>query len=276
MNSSLKWMLGCVVPHSAVTLRNRIRRQNAVARRRAAREKLPRGDNAVYSYEDSVTWLASQGLDEDQVREGSMPEQSLSFIHCHLRRLLGSGPVTVLHIGNYVGVSLAYVVNAASNINAASIVIAVDPNIPHRGISNPQSHATRLLSRYGLQKNCVIICGYSLLKNQGDDGGYIYGQEKVVRERYAAESASEGVLANLGGLLSHRIDCAFIDGNHDGLYLAAELEAITQLLRPGGLLVLDDVSEAWFEISAVFEHFKKDRAIRESFQDGRVGLVVLD
>jgi len=276
MTSSLKWVLGCVVPHSAVTLRQNIQRQRAVALRRAAREELARAAVVTYSYEDSIAWLASQGVDEDQIRGGSIPERSLSFIEGYLSRFLAPQPVTALHIGNFVGVSLAYVVNALRSIDPESLVIAVDPNIPHRGVSNPQDHTARLLSRYGLQKNCLLVCGYSLSKNHGDDGGYIYGDKRLSQVRYATEAASEEVLANLGCLLSRKIDCAFIDGNHDGTYLAAELKALGRLLRPGGVLVLDDVSEAWFEISGVFEEFKRERQVEKSFQDGRVGLAVLE
>jgi predicted O-methyltransferase YrrM len=276
MNSSLKWILGCFVPHSFVTLRHRVQRRRAVALRRATVAEYAPAAQDPYGYEDSIAWLASQGLNEEQVRGGSIPEPSLDFVAGHLRRLMNSGPVTALHIGNFVGVSLAYIAKTLRDIDHSSIVMAVDPNIPHRGIEFPQNYATRLLSRYGLQRNCVMICGYSLAKNFSDDGGYVYGAGRLSRERYAGEAAGEETLTNLGRLLPRKVDCAFIDGNHDGRYLAAELRALSRLVRPGGLLVLDDVSEAWFEISSVFDEFKRERQTRQAYEDGRVGILVLD
>lgn len=64
-----------------------------------------------------------------------------------------------------------------------------------------------------------------------------------------------------------------MDGNHDGDYLQRELDRVRQLLRPGGLLVLDDVSTAWPEIQSVFSSISPDQFQKLSADD-RIGLLV--
>lgn len=270
----IRSILGCFVPHSLVMLRQRRWKRRVASWRQAV--EAPTHSPWPYSYEDSVHWLTSQSLEETHVREGSIPERSLAFVCRRLRELLAtSRPVTALHIGNFVGLSLCYVVNELRTLNPDSMVLAIDPNIAHRGVKDPQNYVLGLLSRYGLQNNCVLVCGYSLAKNLGDDGGIQPSDEPAVRKRYPGECACEGTLLSLEHLMAGNFDCAFVDGNHDDRYLTAEVEVIRRLLRPGGVLVLDDVSEGWTEIRSVFEAIKPARQT-STFQDGRVGIVVLD
>ena len=51
-----------------------------------------------------------------------MPLGSLEFMRRHFGRLDGSRPIVALHSGNFVGVSLAFLAQAVSGLNAGSKV----------------------------------------------------------------------------------------------------------------------------------------------------------
>jgi hypothetical protein len=73
-------------------------------------------------------------------------------------------------------------------------------------------------------------------------------------------------------MTSSRFDFAVIDDNHEGLHLRREAELVGRLLKPDGLLILDDVSDSWSEIR---EEFGSLQAVgwKAVGQDGRVGIL---
>jgi predicted O-methyltransferase YrrM len=64
-----------------------------------------------------------------------------------------------------------------------------------------------------------------------------------------------------------------MDGNHEGDYLRRELGQVHRLLRPGGILVLDDVSAGWPEIQSVFSGTSPDQ-FQKLGADDRIGLLI--
>lgn len=63
----------------------------------------------------------------------------------------------------------------------------------------------------------------------------------------------------------------YVAGNHEGPYLAKGIEIVSRLLKRGGLLILDDVSESWVEIEKVFATLDRASYARLG-TDGRVGV----
>ena len=62
-----------------------------------------------YDYEKSIEILVSLGLDEEQIRHGSIPEDSLNFLFKTVDKSLSNFPqIKALHVGNFVGISLTY------------------------------------------------------------------------------------------------------------------------------------------------------------------------
>jgi hypothetical protein len=63
-------------------------------------------------------------------------------------------------------------------------------------------------------------------------------------------------------------------GNHDGDYLREELRYIDALLRPGGLLIIDDIGTSFWEgVRAVFENLSSGGGeYTQLGTDGRVGV----
>lgn len=224
-----------------------------------------------YSHEDSMAFLvADRGLDPDQVKHGSIPIDSLNAASLVLREQLPHDrPLVGLHVGNFVGVSLAYFVDVLVSKHAQSVVVSIDPGTTHRSIVRPQEHALALLDRYGFGKSHVFAQGFSVLRSVGHEGFIPEGDYKDL----TAHHASEGVLDSLT-TAGNTFDVAVMDGNHEGEYLQAEIERLYTLLRRGGILVMDDVEPdgIWVGVFEVFERTKSDGAFEFLEADGRIAL----
>jgi SAM-dependent methyltransferase len=225
---------------------------------------------AAYSYEASIDHLVARGwCTEHHVRDGAIPEPSLQRVYEAFKAQLPQD-ARLLHVGNFLGVSLAYLL-AWSRNEGRGPVVSVDPNIPHRGVQRPQDAVVDLLAHFGLDDRHVLTCGYSLEQTLSNDG-VVFGDYDP-GERFSDESAPQHVLKALTDL-GLQFDGVLIDGNHDGRYLRRELAYITRLLRPGGLLVLDDVNEWWAGVLEVFEEATAGGAPFEQVEfDRRIGIL---
>jgi Methyltransferase domain len=241
-------------------------------RRHAVRHCGGRDEETVapYSYDAAIDHLVRRGwTTERHTRMGSIPVASLERAVEVLTRELPAVAPRLLHVGNFLGVSLSYVLDWARGRDG--VVVSVDPNIPHRGVEEPQDAVCDLLAHFGLAENHLLMCGYSLGKSLSNDG--VVFDDYDPASAWSAESAPENVLLTLRRL-GHRFDAAFIDGNHDPDYLRAEIAHITEMLVPGGLLVLDDVDAAWEQIRGVFDEVViSDWPLEAVCADGRIGIL---
>jgi len=228
------------------------------------------GDNP----EEVIAFLAARGIDEQQVREGSIPVASLEYLRRVVHDVFATrGPVSALHVGNFVGVSVAFVATVLKELDPSSLVVSIDPNVAHRGVLNPQAHVSALLTACGVQRNTVMIAGYSGEKNISNDGVSFAGYHP--EREFLNEYACEGTLENLTKLHCRGFDLAMLDGNHDASYLVAELRLVVPLLGSGALVILDDVDESWSEIRDVFNRLE-ETGLRQLSTDGRIGIARLD
>ncbi len=225
---------------------------------------------APYAYEDALGYIVARGwTTEHHARMGSVPESSLATIVTTLEAMLPPVEPRLLHIGNFVGVSLSYLLDWARRRHG--LTVSVDPDISHRGVAHPQRAVCDLLARFGLGERHLLICGYSLDKCVSNDGVVFNGYDPAAA--WKAEAAPENVLPGLvaGG---QRFDAALIDGNHDAAYLRRELVEITRLLTPDGVLVLDDVDDNWDRIRRLFHEIGAgDWPYEPVLADGRVGIL---
>jgi Methyltransferase domain len=275
--SILKNVAKSVLPHGLVTA---VIRSQAVRRRRIAAISSRPADTQrkPYAYSDSIEFLCARGLLRDHVIGGSIPEASLAFCSKHLDVFMPTDrPILGLHVGNFLGVSLAYFVDYARRKHQNSIVVSIDPNLTHRGIESPQDHVVAVLNHFGLQQNAMICVGYSGGKSISNDGFALTDSSGIEYDPFASyvvEQSCENSLANLCEIWKGRFDFAVMDGNHDAAYLRSEIAIVRTLLAPGGVLVLDDVDDAWADIK---EEFGKLGAMgwRAVGADGRVGILEL-
>jgi len=251
----LRLVVDLVTPWGVHWLRDAARKRRALARIEAGRRSQPTsGDQR---YEEAVRFLLDRGLDEREVREGSMPEKSLDYVASVLaERLPGDEPVRALHVGNFVGVSLCCLSWSLRELHRDSVVVSVDPNIPHRGIEDPQQHVFALLDHFGLLDMNVVVPGYTVGSSPLEG------------------TACERVLASLGRVAPRRFDVVLLDGDHEEDYLERELSAVRELLTDKGVIVFDDVNARTFAgVVRVFERATAEEGYAELGQDGRVGIV---
>lgn len=205
--------------------------------------------------EESIRFLGERGLDELHVREGSMPEASLEYLATTTKdHLPPRQPVRVLHMGNFVGVSLCYVSSFVKDHHPESLVVSIDPNIAHRGVDNPQSHLLALLGHFDLLRHNLVITGYTLERPP------------------ASKDACEGVLEMLTDVAGARFDLVIIDADHDEAYLRREVAAVRPLLADGGMLAFDDVGD-WPGVAQNFADLLGEEAFLQLGNDGRVGIL---
>lgn len=265
-------LLKAILPYGFVTYQQARRRE---ARRNALEEVLraaaPDRQAHEFDFEAAIRFLVQQGCQESQVRAGSIPAESLGLI----RGVLSSGEygssTLGLHVGNFVGISLACLATVARFRSKESLVLAIDPDIPHRGVEFPQRVVAQLLSHFGLTRHVSILAAYSLEKSPGNDG-LAYVPSYNPSESFPHEAACENGLLNVLRLTGpESLGFVLIDGNHDDLYLRRELDVAVQLLEHGGLLILDDVSETWPGIKNCFEEL--GHAMDTVVEDGRIGIL---
>ena len=251
----MRLAVGVFVPHTAVvayTARARRRQRRRLAQ---AVTVAGTGGPPPFAYEPAVAFLTGRGIDEGTVRLGSIPEESMGVVAEAIARHAPDGPLRALQVGNFVGVSLAALTDVLVRRDPGSVVVSIDPGLPHLGVRDPQREALALLGEFGLQRNNVVVPGYSL-----------------GRSREGA--ACEDVLANLERL-GQRFDVALIDGNHDAGYVRAELGVLVRLLNDGGLLVLDDVSPEYAGLRDLFQEVVGDGAwpLERVAGDARLGVL---
>jgi len=179
-------------------------------------------------------------------------------------------------VGNFVGISLAALSWSLFDFAAPGAtpqVLSVDPNIPHNDIANPEQAVMAVLNHFGYQRFNMIICGYSLEKSLGNEG--VGTDAYDPRAAFDSELACENVLISLAEL-GVELDVAVVDGSHNAAYLRRELEVIVPMLRVGGLLVLDDVTDVWAGIRDLFGEIGSPDSpwpLEIIDHDGRIGVL---
>jgi len=262
-----------VLPHGVVmaTIRTLKRR-----RLKAFNPAVWSTNQIPYSYDAAINFLSARGVPRNSAIGGSIPDTSLDFCSEVLDRLLPKGtPLMGLHVGNFVGISLCYFTNYVRNKNDKSVIMSIDPNLTCMGIHDPQGHVISLLNYFGLQRNALIFVGYSTKKSISNDGSTFIDEKGLEYDPFSSyqnEQSCEHVLENLCVLSESRFDFAIMDGNHERSYLQGETLIVKRLLKPGGILILDDVSDVWTEIKAEFDELRaKDWSAVAA--NGRVGVL---
>ena len=250
-------------------LANRRRRKRASA----LIAEQPRAEVRLFDYDEALRFLLARGLPEAAVHRGTIGRDSLAFVRDLLVPALREreGPAQALHVGNFVGVSLAAFSSAALEAHPGSLVVSIDPNVPHHGIDDPQSHVLALLAHFGLERANLVVTGYSLERTPSSDA-WLESDSDPGRA-WPSERAVENALPHLEQL-GARFDAALVDGSHIGENVRGELEILARIVRPGGLVFLDDVSETWSELLDLYADPATAALGYERVDyDGRIGVL---
>jgi hypothetical protein len=162
-----------------------------------------------------VSYTSTQNNDSyHEVFSGSMPKDTLRRLSLILS---GNG----LQIGGFVGLTHCYLANF---LRKNGTLCTIDPNLTHRGITNPFFIMSKLVKKYNLSKNSILICGYA---------------EEQMRIFFS---------------LGVNFDFILLDGNHDYQSVLNEINLADKLLKPGGLLILDDIDH-WQGPQSLYNDF---------------------
>lgn len=261
MNIDRKWLVGWFIPHTLARYwqaRAARERETRAVETFAAQRGATRAASDSFRCAAAVESLVRLGASEFDVLGASIPEASLALCAQTLDRYLDvSRPLTGLHIGNFLGVSLAYFLDWIGKRHSDSLLLSVDPNITYRGIENPQNYVAYMTGQLGLTRQHLLLVGYTLEKNSEDV--FALAPEYTLPH-----------LAHLGVTL----DFALIDGNHDVAYLKRELQMLTPMLKPGGVLILDDVTEQWELIRNLYGELRSGAEFVQVARDERLGILL--
>lgn len=222
--------------------------------------------------EEIIALLCSWGLDVKQVNAGSIVEEDLKATYNFIKDNL-SLPVIGVHVGNFVGVSLAYIATRLKKLDERNVIISIDPNLPHRGISNTEGIVTKLLRVLGVADMVIRLNGYSLSKSISNDGRE-YGTDYDPFQHFLEEDAPEWQLKNLAKILKGKVDFVMLDGNHDANYLKEEVEVCYEFLREGGIIFLDDITDVWIGLKNAFQQLSKEQVFQSEFIGTRTGVLI--
>lgn len=277
MTKKLKQLLKYIIPYNFVVLWTAKSRRNRTWKtvekkllEQGALRTIEAQDTEPFNYDKAVNYLVEQKCaDAYTIMEGSIPEASLDFCVPFICELYQGRPLLGIHVGNFVGLSLAFFANLTRTLHSDSRLVSIDPNIRHRGVANPLNTVIGLLNRFGLQDNCLILTGYSLEVNP-----YV---EKQAGNNPLISAFDQGLscaqqLQGLAMISPASYEFFVIDGNHLGSYLTREIASADRLLKPGGLLILDDITPYWGDIQEVYETIDPTR-YHKLGSDGRVGIL---
>ncbi len=249
MKTKVKKVLKWCAPHGLVEAGKKRTQDRELTAQRTAyheqrRERIQLAQSAAEArngsqldpldYPALISYLEGRGIPEVHLVEGSIPDKSLNYLREKIvDSFCGVGPLYGLHIGNFVGVSLAYFSGVLKSIHPQSLVVAIDPNLTHRTVANPQAHVAALLSACGLQENVLMIAGYSGKKSISNDGVVFPGYDPG--RQYADEHGCENCIASLERIAGGFCHVALMDGNHEASYLRSEIERADATPQARGL-----------------------------------------
>jgi predicted O-methyltransferase YrrM len=153
--------------------------------------------------------LVLDGPSRTRGRERDFETVTLPARDCDLLRdlLIGEGAETVVEVG------LAY---ASSALAIGEALVAIDPPHPRHVVIDP------------FQESAWSNVGWELLRSAGLDS--IATLMLAPSSIALAQLAAEGLIA----------DAAFVDGSHRFHEVFVDLYFLRKIVRPGGLIVMDD------------------------------------
>ncbi len=222
------------------------------------------------SYDEIANYfIDTYNIPAQEVIDGSIPKENCDTIIAQCIRLK-KPTLHLLNIGNYLGVALLYIINELKNKEISCLVTIIDPNIPHRGVTDLQTKFFDASQRFGLLKDILLIPGYSLNKSLSNDGVEFNSYNPI--QNFDREVAPENVLLSLTKRQFGTFDIAILDGNHNSTYLKNEISQVDKMLNKGGLIVFDDVNDFWSPIKTTVKNFTENyqKTYDQVVYDGRI------
>jgi predicted O-methyltransferase YrrM len=183
-----------------------------------------------------VPVLKKRGIDPNGFLWGSIKDDEAETLY---QLVLDRKPKVAYQIGTFVGYS-ALVIADALRANGEGILLAVDPEIPHRTFVNPVNVAREMAKDRGLDKYIRFERGWHCIVL----GDYI---SRGLKRRVPIVGAQV-----LDSVRDQGIDLAFIDGDHSTGSTLADFLSLRDYLNLNGIVVFHDV-KSWPSVAqAIF------------------------
>ena len=153
--------------------------------------------------------------------------------------VLDRKPKVAYQIGTFVGYS-ALVIADALRANGGGILLAVDPEVPHRTFVNPVDVAREMARARGLDKYIRFERGWHCVVS----GDYI---SIGLKRRVPIVGAQV-----LDGVRTQGVDLAFIDGDHATSSTLADFLLLRDYLNVNGIAVFHDAQSSPRVAQAIF------------------------
>jgi predicted O-methyltransferase YrrM len=172
-----------------------------------------------------VPVLKKRGIDPNGFLWGSIKDDEAEMLY---QLVLDRKPKVAYQIGTFVGYS-ALVIADALRANGGGILLAVDPEIPHRTFVNPVDVAREMARAKGLEKYIRFERGWHCIVL----GDYI---STGLKRRVPIVGAKV-----LDSVREQGIDLAFIDGDHSAGSTLADFLSLREYLNVKGIAIFHDV-----------------------------------
>jgi len=169
--------------------------------------------------------LQRYGVNADDFFWGSIKNEEAEALY---QLVLERKPKIAYQVGTFVGYS-ALVIAHALRANGEGVLIAVDPEIPHRTFINPVNVAREAAKEQGLDN---YIC-------------FERGWHSNLMGDYLAAGLKRKIpisgISVLEKVKQHGIDFAFIDGDHSSTSTLSDFLLLKDYLNVNGVVVFHDV-----------------------------------
>lgn len=168
--------------------------------------------------------LSKHGIDYDDFFGGSIKDDDAAALYDIVRK---ESPRIAYQVGTFVGYSAAVMADALL-ANGKGILIAVDPEIPHRTLFNPVDVAREAAESLGLTEQLRFVRGWHSCP-MGDEFPDIF---KMTIPISGPETLNR---------LEAPVDFAFIDGDHSLTATISDFMLLKDYMALNGVVVFHDV-----------------------------------
>jgi len=175
-----------------------------------------------FNYAKAIKFLVSKGIKKESITNSTIDDTQLSQLNNFIEQEYGKNKLLGLHVGSFLGVSFSGILSKMKSLNDDSVLVGIDPNIAQHEITKQLPYFTMLVNYLGLHENTVMLTGYPV--------------EACLKNEYSAEN----VLRNLAFTSKNKFNFIFIEHGYGQQYLNRMLLAVDCLLKPNGVLIIND------------------------------------
>lgn len=211
-------------------------------------------------YEDLMSFykqlITSCELPLEEFIGGSIKKEEASFLY---NLIIQEKPNIVLQVGTFLGFSTLIIAEALKH-NGAGKIYTIDPEIPHRKISNPVDIARKACKERELSNRIEFKKGWF--------SSVPYPSDKTISN----EVIGPALIQKIGTL-----DFVFIDGEHSILSTISDFAVVVNFLKVNSICAIHDVCSLYSvkqALTAILSDKSIERIFDLSILKGHDGLAV--